>query len=263
MSTADLSFSQPPGHYNYPERAGLTLRWSGTDTQEAYNNHVRHIYKQDLLQKLSWFDATIDYNYNSHGYRSAEFHPGPCALALGCSFTEGTGLHIDQTWPSRLSQYLDKKVWNLGVAGSTIDTVFRILDYYIRLLTPSAVFVLIPPKERFEYKNIDGRFMSIHAPLPNTHQEFAKIWLAEPFNYENNVRKNLLAMQQLCKNFDANFFVFDSDYRSQPEYLVKVIAQSVPYDLARDLAHPGPMFHEDVAKIFYKKFYQTEEYQDE
>jgi hypothetical protein len=236
---------RPPYQFNYNHR-GLTLHWNGTDHLELYEKHLAKSSTRNLLEHLGWIDSVITYSYNSHGFRCKEFDDRPSGLALGCSFTEGTGLFLEQTWPSILSTMLNTHIWNLGTGGASIDTVFRILDHYIKRLNPKFIFILVPPESRFEYCTFDNGFPVIQALNLGPHESFAKEWLSQPLNGRYNTKKTMLAIEQICEKANVPLFVL-------PSYDGAVgtdgSARYGRVDLARDLQHPGILYQKYVADV--------------
>jgi hypothetical protein len=247
----------PPFQYNYDKRSS-TVFWSGSDHERHYKENVRNPQKHKELKDLGWLDTVIEYKYNSHGFRCEEFDSRPSVLALGCSFTEGTGLPIEQTWPGCLSQMLNTHVWNLGSGGASVDTVFRLLNHYIQRLNVQCVFILIPPEGRFEFQNTEGGFPIIQACDLGMHPSFAKEWLTQTNNGKYNQRKTMLAIQQLCKNHNKPLYAYNCD---QTELLREQLGQiGVFYDMARDLMHPGPYYQQWIAETMHELFKNQQEY---
>ena len=86
--------------------------------------------------------------------RDEEFDDRPAGIALGCSYTEGVGVPEHTTWGNGLGRMLGMHMWNLGVGGGSLDTVFRVLEYWLPKLTPKFVAICIP---------------SVSNPLTNNH----------------------------------------------------------------------------------------------
>ena len=246
MNNSLFSNNMPPFQYNYAHRE-QTIHWNGTDTLELYEKNMQKSSTRALLHKLGWINSVVEYSYNSHGYRCKEFDSRPCALALGCSFTEGIGLYTEQTWPHMLASMLDLTVWNLGSGGASIDTTFRILEYYIDSLKPESVFLLIPPESRFEYCDIDNGFPIIQVSTLGRHDSFAKEWLSQPFNGIYNTKKTILAMEQICAKSNVPLFACSSSGAIENR---SVYGQ---FDLARDLMHPGELYQKYIANVMYSQ----------
>lgn len=232
----------PPYQFNYQHRGQLLL-WNGSDQEQLYRKNLSQRDTRLMIESLRWDKIEITYRYNSHGFRCDEFDDRPCALALGCSFTEGTGLPIEMTWPTYLSELLDIHVWNLGSGGGTIDTVFRMLEYYIDKLHPRMIFILIPPQDRLEYCSIDNGYPILSINDMVRHPSFAKEWLTQTKNGEYITRKTLLAIEKICDNFSVPVILEGNEWQSISPYR----------DLARDLMHRGPVYQQRKARTFFNR----------
>ena len=242
-------YNTPARFYGRHSDADKTVAWTGTDTEELLCEHRK---KPDSLQKLQelGFDSNycITYKYNSFGFRDDEFDNRPSAIALGCSFTEGVGIPHDATWPIQLSKLLGMHVWNLGVGGSSCDTAFNMLEYYIDKLNAKYVILCAPCKYRFElYSNRDGHdgpiqiMANLERVIPEQYRAFAKEWMLADSNAEINYRKNILAMNQLCteRNIPFVWGATENDFICDGK--------------GRDLAHPGIDANLDYARRMYIK----------
>ena len=75
---------------------------------------------------LDKFDkGTVEFNYNSYGYRSDNFNNElkEYIVISGCSLTEGHGLHLEQTWGKKLEKKLNTPVVNLAKGGANAEFV--------------------------------------------------------------------------------------------------------------------------------------------
>jgi hypothetical protein len=84
-------------------------------------------YKLNLLsQPNDWEYRTkqIRYKYNSLGHRSCELHelPKDYLLFAGCSFTEGIGLKLEDTYSHIVSQQLGLGYYNLGLVQGFVNS---------------------------------------------------------------------------------------------------------------------------------------------
>jgi hypothetical protein len=227
-------------HHNNSIKANQTKYWSGSDTMQLWHRNMTDPKTYDILKQYGWDKTAITYQYNSHGFRCVEFDSTPAYLALGCSFTEGVGLPIEQTWPAILSDKLQQPVLNLGVGGSSLDTCFRLLNYYLDKLNIIGVFILEPSADRFELFEL-GKPMTIMPAVDyNKHKELIRqFWVTGEQNTYYNVLKNRLAIQMLCKNL--KLVSFSSD--------ILISARST--SMARDLMHFGYPNHQYAANEFF------------
>ena len=114
-----------PVIHNYSRVAGKTLHWDTTDNKDAYAKNLQNPAAHLRLSDLGFLNTPIDYQYNSHGFRTAEFDQLFDAVCFGCSFTMGTGVHARDTWPEQLADLTGLQVANLGHAGSNVCWVKR------------------------------------------------------------------------------------------------------------------------------------------
>jgi len=226
-----------------------TISWSGTDSEERFKQHLENPDTAQQLKNLGFAEPNcITYKYNSCGFRTDEFDNRPAGLALGCSFTEGTGLPLDASWPAQLSKLIGQHIWNLGVHGSALDSAYNFLDHYIAELNIKFVVLCVPPINRFEFfsKNTPKRIVASRPESHDIYGSFFKEWFSTEQNSLTNRSKNLLAMEQLCRNYNVPFY-----YLLAEEYL--------PNDqLARDLSHAGVDKNRDFALKMYNKITKRE-----
>lgn len=219
----------------YLEHADKSLHWEAYDSQERYNNNIKTQYA--LLKKYGWLDKEIIYKFNKHGFRCPDFDNKPCIMFLGCSHTLGLGLNIEDTWSYLVHQTLNLGYVNLGQAGSSHDTAFRLAYYWIPKLKPKIVFLLKPEISRCEIAY--NGFNNFFAPCmfdeeiisdKKEYLKWYKLWVSEDSNYFLNSEKNTLGINEICRRYNSKFYYLDTEYFLSLECRV---------DLARDLSHLG------------------------
>lgn len=128
-------------HTDRFELKGQTVEWFSSDNLVAY--------KENLAKGLvpeHYQDVTIQYSFNSMGYRCAEldtYQEKDFIIGMGCSYTQGVGLHQSEIWCEHLAHSMNKQCMNLGQEGSGVDfSLFQTVNYLNSgLPLPSAVFV--------------------------------------------------------------------------------------------------------------------------
>ena len=217
--------------------------WHASDSKTLFETHKKDPDKNKLLEQFDWINTEIQYRFNSQGFRCDEFNDRPCAIALGCSHTQGTGLTESDAWPSKLSQQLGLHVWNLGVSGAAYDTVFRLAQFYIPFLKPQFVFVLEPPRTRLEYR-ADGRYKiaAVTNSFPELDNAFIKHWFLNDENSMLNAARNRMAVAHLSHCNNAQFIHGHG-----------IMNWHDPADLARDLMHPGAIEQEKVVNYMLQQ----------
>jgi len=227
-----------PALHNYSRLAGKTTQWDTTDSEENYLKNIKDTVSKQKLMNAGYDDQCISYKFNSHGFRSSEFDQKFDVVCFGCSFTMGTGVKNEHTWPARLSQITDLNVANLGQAGSSNDTAFRLADHYLKFLLPRWAVWLQTDNHRLEiideHNNVAVNILSTDSDNWYGDNYFVKTWMTSEINQTLNLKKNTGAFENLCKSLN----------------IVPII---IPYtqfnynDVGRDLVHPGQQSYTDLA----------------
>jgi hypothetical protein len=250
----DRDFSRQP-------YANQTLEWSGSDTIKNFRRHQPNPYTRH----------SITYRFNEHGFRSDQFESNDHSMIfLGCSFTEGVGLPLEETYSSIIHQEIQQRLgrnipyWNLGMGGCGLDSIVRCYYNFYRQLKPRVVVALFPCY-RLEHKILGGwKFV-----LSNFDDEkiFTKNpYLTDPTVVQYSIEKNL-AMLDLMLAENDTLLIWDywepipNNYSkldlSRLEYF-KHYAKSWPQQgissTARDGFHPGKLIHEYFAKNVLLKY---------
>jgi hypothetical protein len=230
--------------HNYSRLAGRTVHWDTTDNKDAYVKNLQNPLAYQRLSELGFLNTQIDYQFNSHGFRTTEFDRPFDAVCFGCSFTMGTGIHSRDTWPEQLATMTGLTVANLGHAGSSNDTAFRFADHYLKLLKPRYAVWLQTDRQRIELidsvNSISINILSTDRTNPCAGDYFIKGWFGSDENQQLNLRKNTLAFQQMCESLNIKHIILDRT----------MVPPHPPYPLghARDLTHPGVDTYKNIAK---------------
>ena len=225
-----------------------TLHWLDIDNKELWQSNIADPARRAQLEHFG-FDRpdAITYQMNSHGFRCNDFDSRPGFIALGCSFTSGIGLPIEQVWPTIVGNFAGLVPWNLGIGGAGSDTCFRMLINYIDLLNPKFVMLLTPDPDRFEIHYLSRPYTIMHNQAhPNSKiNEIQKFWFSDEQNTLVNYTKNLLAMQQICSSRNIKFVI----KKLYPDLLGQNITQA-QWPSARDLQHVGYLEQKRCAELF-------------
>lgn len=235
--------------------ANQTLHWLDLDSKELWQTNMADPKRRAQLEKFG-FDRpdAITYQMNSHGFRCDNFDSRPGFIALGCSFTCGIGLPVEQVWPTMVSQATGLVPWNLGIGAAGLDTCFRMLYNYIDLLQPRFVMLLAPDPDRFEIHALGQPCMTMHNKTHSsaTIDEIKKFWFSDEQNTNVNYTKNLLAMQQVCASRNVKFII----KRQHPDLLGKKITRC-EWPSGRDLCHVGYLEQKSCATLFLQALDQN------
>jgi hypothetical protein len=171
-----------PVIHNYSRVAGRTVHWDTSDSQASYLKNVQNPEAYLSLVKLGFLNTQIDYQYNSHGFRTEEFDRPFDAVCFGCSFTMGTGVHNKDTWPKQLQTLTGLSVANLGHAGSSNDTAVRFALHYLPLLRPRYAIWLQTDRHRLELLDdsipLSMNIIARDTTSPCANDYFIKNWFS-------------------------------------------------------------------------------------
>ena len=228
-----------PRHDNWAYRDKISF-WSGSDYEEKFKLNLTDPVTEALLKQYQWIEpGCITYQFNSYGFRDQQFDNRDCGLAFGCSFTQGVGVAEQDTWPRLLSEMLGIHVWNLGIGGCALDTIYRISEYYINMIKPKFVVLLVPPPWRVEcaMSNIDFEILLPNTLSANNAGSFVKNWFANEVNSILSKQKNIQALSYICQGASVPLYMLDT--------------QELGNDYqARDLLHPGRQYHLKISHLF-------------
>jgi hypothetical protein len=247
----------PPAHFGQ-ELANQELEWLPTDTKENYKKLIQDPVHAKYFAELGWDQpGSITYRLNSHGFRADEFDSGPYMVALGCSYTVGTGLPDQVTWPRQVATQMGLTCANLAWGGNSADTCYRLAEYWVPKLRPDYVCMLVPPLHRVEVLLDTEALLTPQFPVEvfmpqspsllfSSDDQYLKHWFLNDENAKINQRKNVLAIRQLCANLNIPCTV----YRAEDH--MSWSREEIGY--ARDYMHGGPKIHNALAKKFVEAY---------
>jgi len=240
--------------HNGKNYASQDLAWLPTDTKENYEKMILDPAHRAYFAEQGWNQpGTINYRFNSHGFRADEFDNGPYMMALGCSYTVGIGLPDKVTWARQTATALGLKCANLAWGGYSADSCYRLAEYWVPTLRPNYVCMLVPPRHRVELL-LDAQdtgpgnsLLEIFMPecqsqFFNVTDSYLKHWFLNDENAMINQRKNVRAVQQLCAELDIPCTIaYADEHMSQSR-------EAIGY--ARDYMHGGPKAHDILTRLF-------------
>jgi len=252
---------------------------SGKTELEKINRIINDPNNTDLLKKFGFFDKDPNkvvlptYTLNKFGYRCSEFNTNEDRIVtLGCSDTFGAYQYQERTWPYLLAERLNKKVWNLGSSGASIQscyTTFKAIESKIKF---SEVFILIPNPTRFVFYNFKRSFLNVHGDdLDKFSEEFSifkglgfdektikdlKVYYTLMCTDEKwqaiNITTYLDAIRGIASKHNAKVhYLFNFPFFPHP-YSVGDVSRDIFTSRALDLRHSGWVYQKEVAKLFNK-----------
>lgn len=246
-----------------------TLTEKGTDTRENWIPNYQEIV----------------YDHNEQGFRCDSFSAESQLpiLFLGCSFTEGIGINLEDVWSYKLLEKIkqhtniDIPYWSLAVGGSSIDLQALYLYTFIDQLKPKYIFFLLPPVERRLFRAFTKPIMfsawgttSPLAPLSSSQSNIidqARQLLLDPDYGILESLKSLMFINELCNRHQTKVFystwakgieaensasIFeDIDQLSNFSRLRYEFPNLV--DKARDNQHAGPITNNHFSNLVFEE----------
>lgn len=238
-------------HHNYgigPVAGWQSLDWCPMDTEERFDQNWADPKKRALLENYGWTKTSIKYNSNRQGFRMDvdlnEVEPESHDFYLGCSMTFGIGINVNDAWPYKMSKKLNRPGLNFGVGGGSIETQYRILRCWAPVLKPKRVYTLGTYLGRREF---------LEDNIPLNIGNSARNWK----NFVEDPRHELYwqseiqishvraydAIRAVCMDYGIELYSIRNDRRKEIFYSLS------GYEEARDLVHPGPIWHSQIAQL--------------
>ena len=156
------------------------------------------------------------------------------SASFGCSFTEGVGVSVDQTW----SFLLD--VCNCGLNGASNDKICRTAIEYCNTFEPKTIYVMWTFANRREVVDEDSNLLKFKAVDPGSSKfawHKASLELTNQYSDFYNYKKNKLLLESFCASNNIELFQADVvDIKNDQQ--------------GSDGQHPGPSWHNDVFELF-------------
>jgi len=206
----------------------VKLDWMPSDSEENYKplnqNGVPNYTKGEFFYEL-----------NSSGYRCDEFSEISelPVLFMGCSFTEGIGLPLNEVW----SYNLHKKIvevtgmkipfWSVARGGTSIDYSSRAFYEYAPLLKPKYVFYFMSGISRREFKLGNENHINWF-PNPNKsynpdHKfKLASYLFSDPDFALYQTSRSLMILNSMAKMYGTKIYIVDIDNFDNVEYSCKI-----------------------------------------
>jgi hypothetical protein len=229
-------------------------RWLSSDSEENYKRRGNREFSPE----------SVNYNFNSYGYRSDEFdvdRSPPAIVFIGCSNTLGIGIPFEALWTTIVTRYFQEQwkttvlQYNLAWMGTGSDHVAMMVHQCIDLLKPAAVFVLWSYVNRMTwFADVKRRFHFLpdstrYAP-PKEHEAFLLLSTDAQafFNYVRNY--NFVYDRLFRRNipfFCGNLEQFSIDTLRNYVPTDCFVGRWNRLDAARDNQHSGVKSHADFA----------------
>lgn len=260
-----------------PQYEYKSTKYLSTDSAKEYSKNIRKLGKD-----WEWYGVDINYDFNSLGYRSKDPKDlrNDYLLAFGCSYTEGIGLNLEDTYITQLANHFSLDLLNLSHGGQGIDYCFYNTINYINKMINKPKFVVyqwpFETRKSFLYAEKITEYNSgldfLHPHYDSNNKNRCELlnmddrWYEERFLAdEGEMLKQMLyyidTVNLLWKAMDVPVFNFhwpsvDPELtmyngfmlnRSYPFFIYKI-----DIDRARDIVHAGKKSHKELLSRILK-----------
>jgi hypothetical protein len=214
---------------------------------------------------------TMQDEINLYGFRSDEFikvHNQTHVLFMGCSYTWGTGLYIEETWAKTLHSKINSITdtsgyFNIGVPGDSIfASIINAFKYFKNFGNPDVIFFNIQDLNRFydaDSKN-NKIFRSIYKNdwvLPLLAYQY--YYMLDQYCSSNNIKLFSSTWIENRSTYILNSFksFYPMDFDDINKYVIEYHLSNSEDSfalLSRDNAHLGTAYHKYWANFLYSKY---------
>ena len=227
--------------------------WWPSDTKFDFEDNVKKYPKSPHL--LKYLENPISYKLNNFGMRTNDdFNLSSYGnVFLGCSHTFGVGHHLKDVWSYKVSKEIGDKFYNISEPSSGIMTQFRYLNYFKDKIKFKNVFHFFPEEcvARWEYYNPNEDRYNVWDTENEKYKQFSFDILFEEAQQDINVLTHINAIENICKEVGANYFLITKTFRT--DSVDPFHKTMIP---ARDLMHYYVEEHNQLAQDFLKMYNQ-------
>jgi len=227
-------------------------KFNTSDNRSRLEIHLQDEFGRQKLEEFGWLvngqPIDIEYKINQFGFRCNNFTDAPGIVYVGCSNTYGTGMLLNDIWPTLVSSYFNLESWNLGAPGMGLTTgTFYLMNWPNDIPNPKAIIVLEPPPNRLElyYFKHDRLKIDILKHILDEYKQnilVHSLYERLPFTAAINYRLNIQALKLLAKQWNVPLIsktLFSNSLS---------ISSAGSTDYARDLMHFGKNVHASIAE---------------
>ena len=238
--------------------------WTPEEFEISSHNSFKHRINKTLTNSGSDISGLCNYTHNELGFRGDSVKKdGFKVMSLGCSFTEGTGVNDDETWPAQFTKYIPNGVnMNFGVGARSNDFISRCLIAYFNVIKPDLVLIMYTVPHRREIYTSNG---GVEAFIPTATFSYTKetkegkekheIMTLNQNDYQdidnwyrNHQLISLFLEKNKC-NWLWNGSMIDYNYRDSLRFDGNFRPE---IDYAADGSHPGPKSNYMYAKRLFE-----------
>lgn len=236
-----------------PERINKTMKFMSQQEQDDYFRECKR------NPSWEWAGVNIEYKFNEYGHRTKSVADlsHDFVLTFGCSYTEGVGLHHDQTWSWKISKYLETDVYNAANQGTGCDIQCYQASQWIKnnFPIPKIVIVQWPAHTRKSFiyhNNNDYRFTDCAESRDIDGTWYRKRYIMDygELHFANRLWFDHFNLLWKSMNVPVLNFSWEMDHERilNSPYRLWVIRCKNGSMKARDMMHDGKEWHQETVE---------------
>lgn len=233
------------------EFANKRLKFFSTDNEDEFKKNSKK-----MPNNWKYHQKTIQYNFNSLGYRTQEIKDisKPFLLATGCSYTEGVGLNTEDIWCNILANELQLDLVNIGKQGSSPEVLqFNSLLWKANNLPlPELVVAQWPQitRKQFGFEEDDSiRWTDMSETSTHDGKWWGNRYIQDMGELKKSVCASIESFNLVWQSLGVPVINFSWD--EELDFLLSVDMQYINPTAgsmeARDCMHDGVEFHRQTA----------------
>ena len=202
------------------------MPWVMEDEEKIFKKNLKKF--PDKMQY--WVENPFTYTVNKYGYRCPSFSIKKTKkrlLTVGCSHTFGQAQPENEIWPRIVADELELELYNLGVPGGSSDTVYRVINKWLKVIKPDLIIWFNAPNTLSRHEKFDNDTLYNFGPWQTNGR-----WHVNDRYQKFYFKKNFHAVKYLTQGIPL--LRQDNWAGSQQQY-------------ARDLDHRGQLDHSLLA----------------
>lgn len=237
--------------------------------------NVNYIGAQEQANSSEWVHGDFSYQLNELGFRDRELPESVDIGIFGCSFTFGQGLPAEMLWHQKLSNDINKSVYNFAQPGLGVKAIVELFIIMSNNVKFDSVIFLLPTYDRQSIAcSFDNTNPQIIPVMPN-YKSFLEVLFDVSYNdifkilpeeeLVRNFKDSLYLLDFICKIKGIKLYVSSWDNETYkllsnlnlnhgsvlPEW-TSAYVDNYEEDVARDKLHPGPRHHNIFAENIMK-----------
>ena len=228
-----------------------TVNFYSSDDEDKYNFH-----KKRMPADWPYHTETIEYKFNSLGYRTKEIESldKDFLLTFGCSYTEGVGLNVEDTWASLLATNLKLDLYNCAKQSTSpeIQHINALLWKRNNLPKPKLVVCQWPSISRKMFgftQQDDIELLDMSETKTHDGRWWERRYIVDDGERDKSIIQQIEGFNLVWESMEVPVINFTWEPFEIPLFTkIHEVRPKAGSKEARDREHDGPDFHRETER---------------